>query len=1033
MAQILDLGKLRFNWKGEYSSSVEYSYNDIVKYGPNLYAYKAATAATNVAPTADALKWALVSEGFAWRGTYTAATLYYDNDIVTDGTSSYVVTAQHTAPTPAGSLPNSNMVLFALGQSGIPNQASNVDKVLTTNGTVTSWTDTLSLSKEYVGDSQGSAAETFESSAELTNSLSVFAAAENSFVQFPIVNTANGANASTDFIAYTADGDNNTGWIDMGITSNDFDSETFGITGPHDGYVFMSGARGATFEVVSRRTLAGVATLTTSLPHGYVNGDIVRVYNVGTGYDGLVTVTGAPSTITFTYAVTRLPESEIAVSPAGETWQPSGDGNLVLATAENGALNKIVFAAGGLTAGTTQMEITPNENVHIEISTQSTSSTTGALTVNGGIGLAGNLNVAGDLDVNGDVDFSGVDHLPIGANAFAFSETLTNPVITAVADKDDYQQIAFKNESNHPNASTDFIAYANNGTDADGYIDMGITSSTFSDPSFTITGENDGYIFMVAPDGTTGNGNLVLATGDTGAQNKIVFAAGGLASDDTQMVITPGQNVHIEIPTESTSPTTGALTVVGGVGIQGDVNIQGNIVFGGEGTQVGTANLAVESPLIFTGDGSTSLTNDLGIVTEGKYLVAGFLPSRKVVNKSLTDNVATLTTSADHGFEAGDSVVVSSVDTTFDGTYTIVGTPTTTTFTYAKTSSPISSARIGDQTFSISNKLLVSEVATLTTTSTHPYLVGETVVVTGVDSTFNGTYTITAVTSNTFNYAKAGATNVPSTAVSPAGTAVVNQSVSAALVSNPVRTRYNTWTKDTSDNTWKLASNIIAKPETTIDYGQAGIAYDAVRVGNLTASSGSFSSTITGGSASNIAINTDKFTVNATSGNTSVAGTLGVTGNTTIGGTLGVTSTSTFTGAATFNGGIVVTGATQIAELREEVGNVTLSSNVGTLDWTADNVFYIATAPTGAMTFNFTNVPTDNNYIMTTNVMVTQGSTGFIPTTLTINGAGQTIRWANGLTPTGTNGAGKIDIFTFSFHRTNSGTWIVFASANQNF
>ena len=53
----------------------------------------------------------------------------------------------------------------------------------------------------------------------------------------------------------------------------------------------------------------------------------------------------------------------------------------------------------------------------------------------------------------------------------------------------------------------------------------------------------------------------------------------------------------IEIPTQSTSPTTGALTVVGGVGIQGNVNIQGNIVFGGTGTQVGTANLAVEAPL----------------------------------------------------------------------------------------------------------------------------------------------------------------------------------------------------------------------------------------------------------------------------------------------------------------------------------------------------------------------------------------------------------------------------------------------------
>jgi len=1020
MAQILDLGKLRFNWTGEYNSNTVYTYNDLAKYGPNLYAYKNISASSANLPT-NSIYWVLVSEGLTWKGTYTQATLYYKNDLITDGTSTFIVTAQHTSPTPAGSLPNSNTTLLALGQEGLPNQGPNANKILTTDGTDAAWTDTVNLTKEYIGENQGAEAESFETSAGLTNAISVYSRSTDNFVQFPIANTANGTNASTDFIAYTADGDNDTGWIDMGITSNNFDSATYGITGPHDGYVFMSAARGTTYEVVSRRTLAGVATLTTSLPHGYTNGDQVKVFNVGTGYDGLVTVTGAPTTITFTYAVTRAPESEIAVSPAGETWQPAGDGNLVLATAENGKQNKIVFAAGGLTEGATQMEITPDQNVHIEIATQSTSSTTGALTVNGGIGLAGNLNVAGDLDVNGDVDFSGVQHLPIGANAFTFSETLTNPVITAVADKDDYQQIAFKNESNHPNASTDFIAYADNGTDNDGYIDMGITSSTFADPSFTITGENDGYIFMVAPSGTTGNGNLVLATGDTGAQNKIVFAAGGLASDDTQMVITPGENVHIEIPTDSTSPTTGALTVVGGVGIQGDVNIQGNIVFGGEGTQVGTANLAVEAPFIFTGDGSTSLTNDLGVVTEGKYTLPGLIPARTVVNKSIVDNVATLTTFSNHEFLVGDSVAVLNVDGTFDGTYTITA-KTDTTISYAKTAGNVASSRIGDVTFSISNKELTSEVATLTTTATHSFLAGETVVVTGVDSTFNGTYVITTpITATTFSYAKSGASNVPSAAVSPAGTAVVNRSTATATVANPVRTRYNAWSKDATDGVWKLASNIITEPTTTINYGQANLAYDGIKVGSVDASSLTLSSTLTGGASSNIAINTDKFTVNATSGDTSV------------GGTLGVTSTSTFTGKATFNGGATITGTTEVNELRESVGNITLASNVGSFDWTTSNVFYIATAPTGAMTFNFTNVPTDNNYIMTTNVMVTQGSTGYIPTALSINGSTATIRWSNGLTPTATNGAGKIDIFTFSFHRTNSGTFIVFASANQNF
>jgi hypothetical protein len=1022
MAQILDLGKLRFNWAGNYSNSIEYSYNDIVTYGPNLYAYIGGVATTGNNPSTSTGQWTRIVEGTTWRGTYTQATLYYKNDLVTDGTSTFIVTTQHTSATPAGTLPNASTTLLALGQEGLPNQSGNINKLLSTDGTDAVWTATTRLSKTYTGGSQGTGASNFETSAGLTDAMSVFAVSTEDFAQFPIVNLNNGINASTDFIAYTADGVNDNGWIDMGITSNNFDAETYGITGPHDGYIFMSAPQGDTYDVVSKRILAGTATLTTSLPHGYTTGDVVRVTGVGAAYDGKRTVVGAPTTVTFTFSTTGSPEAETALDPAGLTWAPAGDGNLVLATTETGLNNNIVFAAGGLTAGTTQMLIIPNETVHIEIDTESTSSTTGALVVAGGIGSAGNVNIAGDLDVNGTVDFSGVTTLPVGSNANTFLASLTNPVIVVDTNLNDYSQIAFQNRSSSANASTDFIAYSNNGTDSAGYIDMGITSSNFADPEFTITGKGDGYIFMVGATGGDDQGNLVFATGDTGSQNKIIFAAGGLASDDTQMEITPGQNVHIEIATASTSPTTGALTVVGGVGIQGDVNIQGNIVFGGEGTQVGTANLAVEAPFIFTGDGSTSLTNDLGVVTEGKYTVSGFLPSRKVVNKALTSNVATLETEVAHGFLANDSVVVAGVDATFNGTYTITTVPNTTSFTYAKTATNVPSARIGDQTFSINNKALVSNVATLTTTATHPYLVGETVVVTGVDSTFNGTYTITApVTSNTFSYTKVNA-NVPSAAVSPTGTSVVNQSVSSALVADPVRTRYNTWSKDATDSTWKLASNIIVKPEITVDYSQAGLVYDAVRVGNITAAAATFSSTITGGAASNIAINTNQFTVNATTGNVSTQG------------TLAVTSTSTFTGAATFNGGITSTGTTTIGELREEVGNVTLDgSNVAALDWTADNVFYIATAPTGNMTFNFTNVPTDNNFIMTTNVFVTQGATGRIPTTLNINGAGQTIRWANSLTPTGTNGAGKIDIFTFSFHRTNAGAWIVYASANQNF
>ncbi len=75
------------------------------------------------------------------------------------------------------------------------------------------------------------------------------------------------------------------------------------------------------------------------------------------------------------------------------------------------------------------------------------------------------------------------------------------------------------------------------------------------------------------------------------------------------------------------------------------------------------------------------------------------------------------------------------------------------------------------RTGAITNKALTSNVATLTSAA-HPFTVGMEVVVTGVDATFNGTYRITAVTTNTFSYAKT-ATDVTSTAATGSATSDV--------------------------------------------------------------------------------------------------------------------------------------------------------------------------------------------------------------------------------------------------------------------
>ena len=561
-----------------------------------------------------------------------------------------------------------------------------------------------------------------------------------------------------------------------------------------------------------------------------------------------------------------------------------------------------------------------------------------------------------------DANLSGILYVGSGAAGFSSAAALTNPVAVFNVTAADYAQIAFKNTSSSVDASTDFIAYTNNGSDTDGYIDMGITSSNFADAEFTITGKGDGYIFMVGAAGGTDQGNLVFATGDTGSQNKIIFAAGGLASDNTQMSITPDENVHIEIDTPSTSPTTGALTVVGGVGITGDINIAGSLTFGGEGSSLETSTLAVSDPLIFVGSNNRTDAVDLGLIAE--YATTVSTITKAVSNKALTSNVATLTTSTTHGFAVGDIVVVGSVDATFNGTHVVKAVPTTTTFTYDKENA-----------------------------------------------------------------------NVTSAAVSPAGTAEVTTTRRFAGV-----------IRDASDGVVKFFKDATTKPTSVVNLAEAGASYASIVIGGATI--GSVTNTEIGYlSGVTSAIQTQ---LNAKSplADPTFTGTVTLPADTSIGdvsateiGYVNGVSSNIQTqidakaDAASYAAlaGAAFTGNVQLQEVSETVVDVTLASNVATLDWTAGNVYYIATAPTDAMTFNVTNVPTTVSKIMTINVFVTQGSTGRIPSTFQIAGSGQTIKWAGGSAPTPTSSAGKIDVFSFTMQRTSGGSWLVYGAASLNF
>lgn len=102
----------------------------------------------------------------------------------------------------------------------------------------------------------------------------------------------------------------------------------------------------------------------------------------------------------------------------------------------------------------------------------------------------------------------------------------TNPITAFSSSADGYIQTYVYNQSTGTSASSDFVAYTDNSTDAHGWADVGFTSSTYADPTYTVTGPNEAYVLGSALNSSF-TGNLVYATDYTGSENAHQWYVGG--------------------------------------------------------------------------------------------------------------------------------------------------------------------------------------------------------------------------------------------------------------------------------------------------------------------------------------------------------------------------------------------------------------------------------------------------------------------------------------------------------------------------
>lgn len=964
MAQILDLGKFRFDYRGAYSGATQYERNDVVTYGGNVYVYKLTTASTGNLPT-DSAFWDLMVEGFNYRGVWSNATQYLISDLVSYGGKVYIALQDTIADNPVTSPSDWSVFVDGIQYEG-------------------SWSSGTSYQKGDVVKYGGN----------------IWIALQNNNAITPVsgpvweilvygVEWKGGYNDSTaykvnDIVSY---GGKSYICI-LASTGNE------PAASPSNWAIFSSGFQ---FE--------GTWSSLTS----YQAGDVVN-------YGGLVYVAIADS-------LNSAPTDPLywSVLIEGIAWK--GTYNALTTYNKN---DMVSYSGSSWIAKQNTTGNAPTVGANWDLLAAGTypsfTGNSGKFLSNDGTQAVWVSDVTVDAVTANNQAFIGTD-----APAFETDAALTNAVeirqFSNGLEEDGFAQLAFRNTDR--TSSTDIQVFSNNGDDSTGWASFGITGSDFSALNYGITGPNDAYIFHDAPATVTktitnkaltsnvatlttgtahgisvgakavitgvdatfngtyyvtavpssttfsyaktasnvtsaavspvgsvtfnggGQGNLVFATGANGTDNKIIFAAGGFTSGLTQMEITPGVNVHIEIPTPSTSPTTGALTVVGGVGVLGDMNVQGNIAivgtltFGGSGTTTVIDTVSSSDPMLRSGANNIDDLYDLGNI--GEYTVA-----------------------------------------------------------------------VSNVIRSVSNKALTSNVATLTTTAAHTYAVGDVVVITGVDATFNGTAIVTAVTSTTFSYAKTAA-NVTSTAVSPVGTST--------------KTRERRWrgmVRDATDGITKVFSGLTVVPGNTVDFSNAGLVYAPVQMGALTATSATLSTGLTSTAGSNSIANLTLSGASNSFGGT-IAGDATFSGNPTFSGTPVFSGNPSFTGTPTFTGGV------RVQEMVEDVVDVTLSSNTATLDYSAGNIFWTTSTPSANMTWNITNAPTTDGRVFTINVLVTQGATGYIPSTITINGVSVgALKWAGGTAVTPTSSSGKIDVFNVVVVR-RAAAYTALVSANLNF
>jgi hypothetical protein len=241
-------------------------------------------------------------------------------------------------------------------------------------------------------------------------------------------------------------------------------------------------------------------------------------------------------------------------------------------------------------------------------------------------------------EVSGNVLIDGGPLTVVGSGVTSYT-TFSAALAELYANVPTFAQLYAQNLSNNASASTDIVAYNDLGDGTNNFIDMGISSSNYSDPIYPIFTAGSGYLYN---DG----GELIIGS----ATDDVVLFAGGVALADEALRIDK---------TSLAVTITGAVNVGGALDVNGAADIAGAAIFGSTVTLNANPSLALQAATKAYVD--EQVTAGLHIhepvrVETTANLTATYVQGGTTFNITDITSTTTVTTSVNHGLSVNDQI-----------------------------------------------------------------------------------------------------------------------------------------------------------------------------------------------------------------------------------------------------------------------------------------------------------------------------------------------------------------------------------------